>query len=40
MANDPISQSDVAAVQACENAYGKLRDELSKVIVGQADVIE
>lgn len=40
MANDPISQSDVAAVQECENAYGKLRDELAKVIVGQADVIE
>ncbi|GAA4437094.1 MoxR family ATPase [Bremerella cremea] len=40
MASDPISQSDVAAVQECENAYGKLRDELAKVIVGQSEVIE
>ncbi|MGE0605636.1 MAG: AAA family ATPase [Pirellulales bacterium] len=32
--------SDVAAVQRCEQAYNRLRDELSKVIVGQNDVIE
>src|SRR6267142_2319876 len=31
---------DVAAVQQCEKAYHKLRDELSKVIVGQNSVIE
>jgi len=31
---------DVAAVQRCERAYNKLRDELAKVIVGQNDVIE
>ena len=31
---------DVAAVQQCEKAYNKLRDELSKVIVGQNAVIE
>ena len=37
---DQPSQSDVAAVQQCEQAFNKLRDELSKVIVGQNDVIE
>lgn len=31
---------DVAAVQACEKAYNRLRDELAKVIVGQDEVIE
>ena len=31
---------DVAAVQRCEQAYRRLRDELAKVIVGQDDVIE
>jgi MoxR-like ATPase len=31
---------DVAAVQHCEKTYHRLRDELSKVIVGQNDVIE
>jgi len=31
---------DVAAVQQCEKTYNKLRDELSKVIVGQNSVIE
>jgi MoxR-like ATPase len=30
----------VAAVQQCEQAYNRIRDELSKVIVGQNDVIE
>ncbi|MDZ4686789.1 MAG: MoxR family ATPase [Planctomycetaceae bacterium] len=34
------TQDDVAAVQRCEQAYNRLRDELAKVIVGQADVIE
>ncbi|MBI1347747.1 AAA domain-containing protein [bacterium] len=37
---EPVPQDDVAAVQRCEQAYNQLRDELSKVIVGQADVIE
>jgi MoxR-like ATPase len=37
---DSPSQDDVAAVQRCEQAYNQLRDELAKVIVGQADVIE
>jgi MoxR-like ATPase len=31
---------DVAAVQHCEKTYNRLRDELSKVIVGQNTVIE
>jgi MoxR-like ATPase len=31
---------DVAAVQQCEKSYNRLRDELSKVIVGQNSVIE
>lgn len=35
-----IPPDDVAAVQQCEKAYNKLRDELSKVIVGQNSVIE
>ena len=34
------SQDDLAAVQKCEQAYNKIRDELSKVIVGQNEVIE
>jgi len=34
------SQDDLASVQKCEQAYNKLRDELSKVIVGQNEVIE
>jgi MoxR-like ATPase len=38
--SDPTHPDDVAAVQQCEQAYNRLRDELSKVIVGQNDVIE
>jgi MoxR-like ATPase len=38
--SDQISQDDVAAVQRCEKAYNRIRDELSKVIVGQNEVIE
>ena len=34
------SPDDVAAVQRCEQAYNRIRDELSKVIVGQDEVIE
>ncbi|QDU27926.1 ATPase RavA [Anatilimnocola aggregata] len=40
MSSDQQQQNDVAAVQKCEKAYNRLRDELSKVIVGQSDVIE
>ncbi len=35
-----VSQDDLAAVQQCERAYNRLRDELAKVIVGQDEVIE
>jgi MoxR-like ATPase len=38
--SDVTNKDDVAAVQRCEQAYNRLRDELSKVIVGQNDVIE
>ena len=34
------SGDDVAAVQKCEQAYNKIRDELSKTIVGQEEVVE
>src|SRR5215218_2046340 len=37
---DKTSPDDVAAVQRCEKAYNRIRDELSKVIVGQNEVIE
>jgi MoxR-like ATPase len=37
---DKTSADDVAAVQRCEKAYNRIRDELSKVIVGQNEVIE
>jgi MoxR-like ATPase len=37
---DKTSPDDVAAVQRCEKAYNRVRDELSKVIVGQNEVIE
>ncbi len=38
--NTQISPDEVAAVQQCERAYHRIRDELSKVIVGQDDVLE
>src|ERR1051325_9946313 len=38
--NEPLRPDDVAAVQRCEQAYNRIRDELSKVIVGQNEVIE
>src|SRR6187551_2910743 len=41
---EPMSETlpadDVAAVQRCEQAYNRIRDELAKVIVGQDEVIE
>ena len=40
MTTENLSPDEVAAVQKCEQAYNKLRDELAKVIVGQNDVIE
>jgi len=38
--SESIPADDVAAVQRCEQAYNRIRDELSKVIVGQNEVIE
>jgi MoxR-like ATPase len=38
--SEKLPQDDVAAVQKCEQAYNKIRDELAKVIVGQDEVIE
>jgi len=35
-----LPEDDVAAVQSCEQKYNRIRDELSKVIVGQDAVIE
>ena len=35
-----VSADDVAAVQRCEQAYNRVRDELAKVIVGQDEVVE
>ncbi|MEX0586442.1 MAG: MoxR family ATPase [Pirellulales bacterium] len=35
-----LEAGDVAAVARCELAYNRVRDELSKVIVGQNEVIE
>lgn len=40
MSDPNVSSDDIAAVQRCEKAYNKIRDELSKVIVGQNEVIE
>ena len=40
MTTENLSPDEVAAVQKCEQAYNKLRDELAKVIVGQNEVIE
>jgi MoxR-like ATPase len=34
------SNDDVAAVNRCQEAYTKIRNELSKVIVGQSEVVE
>src|SRR3954467_7373182 len=38
MTND--SQDDLKSVQRCQEAYSRVRAELSKVIIGQSDVIE
>src|SRR5262249_33408321 len=40
MTQPTTASDDVAAVQNCEQAYNRLRGELSKVIVGQNAVIE
>src|SRR4026208_2064600 len=33
-------ENDVAAVQRCQEAYQRIRQELGKVIIGQGEVIE
>src|SRR5258706_15359424 len=38
--SDNLPADDVAAVQRCEQAYNRIRDELAKVIVGQDEVVE
>src|SRR5436190_16254042 len=40
MTTDTSQPTDIAAVERCQTAYIRLRDELAKVIIGQADVIE
>ncbi|MCE9548471.1 MAG: MoxR family ATPase [Planctomycetia bacterium] len=40
MTTQTLPPDDVAAVQQCEQAYNRMRDELSQVIVGQDAVIE
>src|SRR5687768_15079254 len=38
--SDTASKDDIAAVQHTEKAYNRIRDELSKAIVGQNTVVE
>ena len=40
MAEPNVSKDDLAAVQKCEQAYNRICEELTKVIVGQTEVIE
>src|SRR5436190_21240731 len=40
MTTDTSQPTDIAAVERCQTAYQRLRDELAKVIIGQSDVIE
>src|SRR3989442_15511407 len=40
MPNHSDLTSDTAAVDRCRAAYGRIRQELAKVIIGQSDVIE
>ncbi len=40
MTNEQLPPDDVAAVKRCKASYDRLRQELSKVIVGQEKVIE
>ena len=40
MAIAEFASDDVAAVERCQAAYQRLRDELSKVIIGQSETIE
>ena len=38
--SDSRQGDDIAAVQKCEQTYNRIRDELSKVIVGQERLID
>lgn len=40
MTDENINQDDMAAVERCKEGYQRIRDELTKVIVGQDEVIE
>ena len=40
MSTNAVPSDDIAAVQECQEAYQRIRDELAKVIVGQDRVIE
>ena len=40
MPTEPVQGDDVAAVQRCEQAYNRIRDEIAKAIVGQEEVVE
>lgn len=40
MTNEQLPPDDVAAVKRCKESYDRLRQELSKVIIGQDRVIE
>lgn len=40
MSENTPNQDDIAAVERCKEAYQRIRNELSKVIVGQNEVIE
>src|SRR5258707_5980871 len=40
MSEQKLSADDTAAVERCQKAYQRIRQELAKVIVGQNEVIE
>jgi len=40
MTTERMNQDDLAAVQRCKESYDRIREELSKVIIGQDKVIE
>ncbi|HPM81485.1 MAG TPA: MoxR family ATPase [Candidatus Anammoximicrobium sp.] len=40
MTEPTLTQDDIAAVKRCQDGYERIRQELSKVIVGQDEVIE
>ncbi|MDP1588277.1 MAG: AAA family ATPase, partial [Prosthecobacter sp.] len=40
MSNTPLPQDDVAAIDELRQVYGRLGNELKKIIVGQDKVVE